>query len=65
MESLKKQLSKSSVNKNEIALSREEKAKIFMSYFKGRDDAYPYLSIDRNNPNLKYYIPACTNEWKI
>lgn len=35
-----------------------------MNYFKGRNDVYPYLSIDKNNPNIKYYIPACTNEWK-
>ena len=45
-------------------LSREEKVKIFMSYFKGRDDVYPYLSINKNNPNIKYYTPACINEWK-
>ena len=36
-----------------------------MSYFKGRDDVYPYLSIDKNNPNIKYYIPKCANEWKL
>lgn len=33
--------------KKELSLSREEKIKIFMSYFKGRDDIYPYLSIDK------------------
>ena len=43
-------------------ISKEEKIKIFMDYFKGRDDAYPYLSIDKNNPNIKYYIPACVNK---
>ena len=52
-------------SKEEISsLSREEKVKIFMSYFKGRDDVYPYLSINKDNPNIKYYIPACLNEWK-
>ena len=52
-------------SKEEVSsLSREEKVKIFMSYFKGRDDVYPYLSINKDNPNIKYYIPACLNEWK-
>ena len=23
---------------------------------------YPYLSIDKNNPNVKYYIPTCAND---
>ncbi len=64
VESLKKELDKPLINKNELSLSREEKVKIFMDYFKGRDDVYPYLSIDKNNPNIKYYIPACSNEWK-
>ena len=64
VESLKKQLNKPSINKNELSLSREEKVQIFLGYFKGRDDVYPYLSIDKNNPNIKYYIPACANEWK-
>lgn len=44
--------------------SNEDKIKIFMDYFKGREDSYPYLSIDKNNPTNKYYIPACNNEWK-
>ena len=52
-------------SKEEVSsLLREEKVKIFMSYFKGRDDVYPYLSINKENPNIKYYIPACLNEWK-
>ena len=62
VESLKKQLNKPSINKNELSLSREEKVQIFLGYFKGRDDVYPYLSIDKNNPNIKYYTPACANE---
>ena len=35
-----------------------------MDYFKGRDDVYPYLSIDKYDSSKKYYIPACINEWK-
>lgn len=42
--------------------SNEDKIKIFMDYFKGREDTYPYLSIDKNNPTKKYYIPVCNNE---
>lgn len=49
---------------NNSTLSREDKVEIFSSYFRGRDDVYPYLSIDKNNPSKKYYIPACVNEWK-
>ena len=32
-----------------------------MDYFKGRDDVYPCLSINKDN---KYYQPACKNEWR-
>ena len=46
-------------------LSLEQRVEIYMSYFRGRDDVYPYLSINKNNPNIKYYIPACVNEWKV
>lgn len=45
-------------------LTQEQKINIFASYFKGRTDLYPYLSIDKKDPNKKYYIPACANEWK-
>ena len=31
----------------EPVLTREEKIKVFMDYFKGRDDIYPYLSINK------------------
>ena len=51
-------------NKQNKTLTIDEKIKIFINYFKGRNDVYPYLSIDKNNPNIKYYIPACANEWK-
>ncbi len=65
IESLKKKLEVSDETKElTFKLSKEEKVKLFMNYFKGRDDTYPYLSIDKNNPNKKYYIPACANEWK-
>ncbi len=61
---LRKKLNELNKNESKSNLTREEKVKIFMNYFKGRDDVYPYLSIDKNNPSVKYYIPACTNEWK-
>ena len=65
IEFLKKKLDVSdNPKKIMFKLSKEEKVKLFMNYFKGRDDTYPYLSIDKNNPNKKYYIPACVNEWK-
>ncbi len=64
IEDLKDKLNKPIINDTELSLTREEKVKVFMNYFRGRDDVYPYLSIDRNNHNIKYYIPACANEWK-
>ena len=64
IDKLKKQFNEITTNSTEDITSREDSVKIFMNYFKGRNDVYPYLSIDKNNPNIKYYIPACTNEWK-
>ena len=64
IDELKKQFNEITTNSSEDILSREDSVKIFMNYFKGRNDVYPYLSIDKNNPNIKYYIPACANEWK-
>ena len=64
LDKLKKMLNNLDKKADSSSLSREEKVKIFMSYFKGRDDVYPYLSINKDNPNIKYYIPACLNEWK-
>ena len=64
VDKLKKQFSGIATNLSEDISSREASVKIFMNYFKGRNDVYPYLSIDKNNPNNKYYIPACENEWK-
>ena len=64
IDKLKKQFNEITTNSSEDISSREDSVKIFMNYFKGRNDVYPYLSIDKNNPNIKYYIPACANEWK-
>lgn len=64
VEKLKKQLNEITPNSSEDTSNREDSVKIFMNYFKGRNDVYPYLSIDKTNPNIKYYIPACANEWK-
>lgn len=64
IDELKKQFNEITTNSSEDILSREDSVKIFMNYFKGRNDVYPYLSIDKNNPNIKYYIPSCANEWK-
>lgn len=64
VEELKRMLNQSISDDTELSLSRNEKIKVFMNYFRGRDDVYPYLSIDKNNPKIKYYIPACVNEWK-
>ncbi len=41
-------------NQSKINFTNEEKVNIFMDYFKGRDDVYPYLSIDKNDPSKKY-----------
>ena len=64
IDKLTKQFNEITTNSSEDISSREYSVKIFMNYFKGRNDVYPYLSIDKNNPNIKYYIPACANEWK-
>lgn len=64
VDKLKKHFNEITTNSSEDISSREDSVKIFMDYFKGRNDVYPYLSIDKNNPNIKYYIPACANEWK-
>lgn len=60
---LKTELEKRS-NNEIVEMSIQEKISIYTDYFKGRDDVYPYLSIDKTNPDKKYYIPACINEWK-
>lgn len=47
-------------NKNEKA---EEKIKLFMSLFKGRNDVYAKRW--QNKEGKSGYSPVCTNEWKI
>lgn len=47
-----------------LEMSIDEKLTLYSDYFRGRDDTYPYLSINKNDPSKKYYIPACINEWK-
>lgn len=64
IDKLKKQYQSPQLINYEITTTREENIKIIMNYFKGRTDTYPYISIDKNNPKIKYYIPACANEWK-
>lgn len=51
-------------NQERETFTEEDKINIFMSYFKGRDNVYPYLSFDKKDPSKKYYIPKCANEWK-
>ena len=51
------------LNSTKSNYTKEEKIKIFMDYFKGRDDVYPYLSIDKQDSSKKYYLPKCKNEW--
>ena len=46
-----------------INFTNEDKVNIFMNYFKGRDNVYPYISIDKKDTSKKYYIPKCANEW--
>ena len=51
-------------NNSLVEMTIEEKVKLYGDYFKGRDDVYPYLSVNKNDSSIKYYIPACVNEWK-
>ena len=60
IQELEKNLYGEKDNENLKNLSLDEKVSIFMDYFKGRDDVYPYLSINKDN---KYYQLACKNEW--
>lgn len=64
IDDLKKKHNGLITNTKENISSREDSVKVFMNYFKGRNDVYPYLSIDKNNPSIIYYMPACSNEWK-
>jgi superfamily II DNA or RNA helicase len=49
----------SSINKYS---SPDEKIKLFMSLFLGREDVYAKRCYSKNYGN-SYYIPACKNEW--
>ena len=51
---------KSKLNYSEC-LSNDEKTKIFMNYFKGRNDIYSTFYI--NKDNKKCYRPKCKNLW--
>ena len=55
---------KNEENNSIVEMTIEEKVKLYGDYFKGRDDVYPYLSVNKNDSSIKYYIPACVNEWK-
>ena len=59
IDKLKKQFNEITTNSSEDISSREDSVKIFMNYFKGRSDIYPYLSIDKNNPNIIHSIYLC------
>lgn len=61
IQELENHLDEEKENENLKNLSLDEKVSIFMDYFKGRLDVYPYLSINKDN---KYYQPACKNEWR-
>lgn len=60
---LKSELQKKNSNQT-LVMNMDEKIKLYASLFRGRDDVYPYLSVNKKDPSKKYYIPACTNEWK-
>lgn len=63
IEELKLSIESKVINVNS-SMTIDEKVEIFANYFRGRDDVYPYLSIDKYDSSKKYYIPACLNEWK-
>lgn len=44
------------------SLTSENKITLFRHLFKGRDDVFPRLWINKNT-NRKGYSPACSNEW--
>ena len=58
IDKLKKQFNEITTNSSEDISSREDSVKIFMNYFKGRNDVYPYLSIDKNNADEPSDPPA-------
>jgi len=42
--------------------SPESKIDLFLSYFKGRNDVYPFRWASKNGRRV--YSPACWNEWQ-
>lgn len=64
IDNLKCELQKTTKEDTKTSLTPAEKIDLYMEYFRGRDDVYPYLSIDKYNSSKKYYIPSCSNEWK-
>lgn len=46
-----------------VSFTEEDKINIFMNLFKGRNDIYSYLSINKFDSTKKYYLLKCANEW--
>ena len=59
---LKKQLGSLNID-NKINFTKEDKIKIVMDYFRGREDVFAFRLINKNNGS-SYYMPACLNAWK-
>ena len=49
--------------KNELLFSQTERIKLFLSFFRGRDDVFAMFWQSRKNPSRKGYSPVCKNEW--
>ncbi len=45
-------------------IQSDDKAALFLSYFRGRDDVYAKLWVN-NRTGKRGYSPACKNEWVI
>ena len=59
---LRKQLDSLDID-GKINFTQEDKVKIVMDYFRGRDDVFAFRLINKNNGS-SYYMPACLNAWK-
>ena len=59
---LKKQLGSLKID-NKVNFTKEDKIKIVMDYFRGRNDVFAFRLINKNNGS-SYYMPACINAWK-
>ena len=60
---LKELLSFQEENLKNSLLTKEDKVKIVMDYFRGRDDVFPYYLVNKVTATT-YYMPACLNIWK-